>query len=508
MRPFLLALLLLSPLVGAAPSTVDEIAAAVGGYRAAREQLIVDDFMALLAIPNVASDSVNIERNARHIEALLQARGVETELLRVDGAPPVVFGELPAPGATRTILVYVHYDGQPVAPANWASDPWVPVIRTDLVEAGGEQVEAQAPFDPEWRVFARSAGDDKAPITAITHALDALQALDIPRTVNLKFFFEGEEEAGSPHLERILRAHAERLEADLWLFCDGPMHQTRRPQLAYGVRGVTGFELTVYGPARPLHSGHYGNWAPNPIAMLTRLLSSMRDGEGRVLIDGFDDEVIAPTAAELAALERIPPVDPALRQDLALGDTEGDGERLERTLMRPALNFRGIAAGSVGSAARNTIVPEARAVVGIRMVPDQTVPHLEQVLRRHLARQGYHVVTGVPDAETRRSHEKVVQLQWHGGYPAARTAFDHAIAEDLAALLQAWSGDRLVQLPTMGGSLPLYLIQDVLGAPVLILPIANHDNNQHGENENLRLANLWDAMEIYAVAFALLGTQG
>ncbi|HET6564410.1 MAG TPA: M20/M25/M40 family metallo-hydrolase, partial [Xanthomonadales bacterium] len=264
MKTSLLALLILSSLPVQHAQSADA-ATIAREWRQDNEQEIIDGFAQLLAIPNVASDSVNIRRNADYIVGLLGLRGFEAKLLETEASPPAVFAERKTDGADRTLLIYVHYDGQPANPEDWTSDPWTPVLRDKPVEQGGQVIPMQAPFNPESRLFARSASDDKAPITALLAAIDALDNAGIPLTVNLKLFFEGEEEAGSPHLEAMLAAHRELLGADLWLFCDGPVHQSRRPLLAYGVRGSYGFGLTVYGPNRPLHSGHYGNWAPNPI---------------------------------------------------------------------------------------------------------------------------------------------------------------------------------------------------------------------------------------------------
>ncbi|MDT8321474.1 MAG: M20/M25/M40 family metallo-hydrolase [Xanthomonadales bacterium] len=221
-------LLILAPWCQADPT---EVAERVRDWRAAHEQQIVDDFAALLSIPNVATDAVNIRRNARHIQGLLEPHGFEVRLLESVDGPPAVFAERHLPEAERTLLIYAHYDGQPVSADDWASDPWSPVMRSGLVEYGGEPVPMQAPFDPESRIFARSAGDDKAPIIALTAALDALQAAGLEPSVNIKLFLDGEEEIGSPHLAATLNEHRELLKADLWLFCDGPMHQSRRSQL-------------------------------------------------------------------------------------------------------------------------------------------------------------------------------------------------------------------------------------------------------------------------------------
>lgn len=466
-------------------------------WRQANEQGIVDQFVELLRIPNVASDTVNIRRNAELLVEMFQARGFETRLLESDG-PPAVYGERMTEGATRTVLVYIHYDGQPANAADWASDPWTPVMRTALVEDGGEEVPIEAPFDPEWRLFARSAGDDKAPVVALLSTIDALEANGESLSVNLKVFLEGEEEAGSPHLQNVLAENRELLQADLWLFCDGPMHQSRRLQLAYGVRGSYGFDVTVHGASRPLHSGHYGNWAPNPIADLMDLLLSMRGPRGEVLVEGYSDEVAQPTATEIAAIENAPSVDALMLDQLGIGAAETD-ERLEMAIMRPAINFRGIRSGDVGDNARNAIQVAATASVGLRLVPNQTQAHLREMIEAHIRAKGYHIVYSPPGSDMRRAHGRIAELHWgEHGYPAYRASMDLPIAREVASILDDISDDPLIELPTMGGSLPIYLIAQEVGAPVLILPVANHDNNQHGKDENIRLQNLWDAIEIYA----------
>src|SRR5881392_3346232 len=269
--------------------------ARVAAWRAAREAAIIREFVELLAIPNLASDSGPIRRNAAAIVRMLKRRGVTARLLEAPGAPPAVFGERASPGATRTVMLYAHYDGQPVDTAQWATPPWRPMLRDKALADGGTAIPFPADgarLDPESRIYARSAGDDKVSILAIVWALDALQALGVRPSVNLKFFFEGEEEAGSDHLRDMLTRHANLLKADLLLVGDGPVHQTRRPQLTFGVRGVVGVQLTVYGPIRPLHSGHYGNWAPNPAMELAQLLASMKDATGHVTIPGWYDDVV------------------------------------------------------------------------------------------------------------------------------------------------------------------------------------------------------------------------
>ncbi|HEU5334855.1 MAG TPA: M20/M25/M40 family metallo-hydrolase, partial [Terriglobales bacterium] len=321
----------------------------VRAYRQAHEKQIVGEFVSLLSLPNHAGDTANIERNAQAVSAMLQARGVKVRLLRVTGAPPVVYGELRTPGATRTVGVYAHYDGQPTDPSQWQHPPFSPVLR----DASGREVDwkTQDQFDPQARIYARSTSDDKAPIEATMAALDALRTAHVAPDVNLKFFFEGEEEAGSPHLAEIIAKYPDTLAADAWLLCDGPVHQSGRMQVDYGARGDIDMEMTVYGPAHPLHSGHYGNWAPNPIVMLTHLLDSMRDIDAHVLIPGFYDDVRPLTASEKRMLAATPAADAQLERDLAIAKPEGDGSPLAAQILKPAINVRGIQAGHVGDQA-------------------------------------------------------------------------------------------------------------------------------------------------------------
>ena len=480
----------------------------VRSYRAGHEAAIVEELARLLALPNVASDKPNIEKNAEAVEAALRRRGVRTELLRVPGAPPAVYGELPAAGARRTVILYAHYDGQPVVPAQWAGDPWKPLLRDGPLEEGGGEVSPSPggrAYDPEWRLYGRSASDDKAPIVALLSALDALRAAAIPLSVNLKFFLEGEEEAGSPHLEQSLETHVAKLKSDLWLLFDGPVHQTRRMQIYFGARGVTGVEVTTYGPMRRLHSGHYGNWAPNPIVELAGLIASLRDAEGRIRIAGFSEDVRPLTETERRAIAAAPDVDAALRRELGLARSEGAGENLLQTLMRPALNLRGISAGDVGARATNSIPTEASASIDFRLVPDQTPERVRSLFEDHVRSQGFTIVAGEPDRETRSKTPRLARLVWGSGYPAARTSMDLPVSRAVARVIEESAGGPIILLPTLGGSIPMYLFAEKLKAPVVGIPIVNHDNNQHAANENLRLQNLWDGIETCAAILARLG---
>jgi acetylornithine deacetylase/succinyl-diaminopimelate desuccinylase-like protein len=384
------------------------------------------------------------------------------------------------------------------------------VLRDGPVEAGGRPVPIETlrgPVDPEWRLYARSASDDKAPIAGWLAALDALRAAKVPLAVNLKLFLEGEEEAGSPHLAEVLSRHRDLLAADLMLLCDGPVHQSRRMQLYFGARGVVDVEITVYGPLRALHSGHYGNWAPNPAVLLAHLVAGLRDADGRIAVPGFYDDVRPPTPAEKAALARVPDEDAALREALALGATEAGNARLAERLLLPALNLRGLQAGGVGERAANAIPTQATASIDFRLVRDQTPERVRERVEAHVRAQGFHVVAGEPDAAVRRAHPRVARMVWGTGYPAARTALDSPIAQRLVRAVERAAGPGVILAPTLGGSIPMHLFADTLRVPIVGVPIANHDNNQHAANENIRIRNLWDGIEAYAAILAGFGRE-
>ncbi|HSG46501.1 MAG TPA: M20/M25/M40 family metallo-hydrolase [Longimicrobiales bacterium] len=500
----LLATLVL-PLAAAAQSPGQ----AARAYREAHEARILADFVELLSYPNVARDTENIRRTASYIVDRLSSAGVEARLLELEPeVPPIVYGELKVPGATRTLGLYVHYDGQPADPSNWTHAPWDPTLYSTSMEAGGEPIPLPAEggaVDPEWRLYARSAGDDKAPIAALIPVLEAFRAEGIQPTSNLVFFFEGEEEAGSPNLLRYLETYRELIDPiDVWLFFDGPAHQSGRPQLTFGVRGTMGMEVTVYGATRNLHSGHYGNWSPDTPMVLADLLRSMKDPyTGEVRVAGWYDTVEPLGAEEQAALASLPDIDEALKREMGLGWTEGEPTPLSERLLVPALTVRGMTAGNTGALARNVIPNEATAALGIRLVKGNDPAHMRELVEDHIRAQGFHIVREDPDMETRLAYRKIAKVTGGGGYPAARTSMadphvQEVIAAAGAAADAAFGPGSLVLTPGLGGSLPLYLFSDVLQKPFVNVPVANHDNNQHAPDENLRMANLWYAIDLYA----------
>jgi acetylornithine deacetylase/succinyl-diaminopimelate desuccinylase-like protein len=465
---------------------------AAHNYTAPRQAELTQQFSDFLSIPNVAADPANLHRNAEFLVNQLRQRGAEAKLLTTPNlsatVPPVVFGEIKTPGAKRTIVFYAHYDGQPVTPSEWETGkPFTPVVKQ---------------VDGEPRIYARGAGDDKAAIFAQLTALSALQAANIPLQANIRFVWEGEEEAGSAHLEQILMANRDLIHGDVWLVCDGPVDQTRRQTLIFGARGDAHLEITIYGPDHGLHSGHYGNWAPNPAMMLVQLLSGMKDADGHVLVPHFYDGVVPLGPVEKKALAEAPVNDEMLRQEFVLGHTDGAGKHLLELLNEPSLNINGISSGQTGAHSTNSIPPTATADLDLRLVVGIDPKTQQQRVIDYIRAQGYFISHTPPTREERLSHAKVAYIQADHGEPASRTPIDLPIATDVIRAIQSARG-KVILLPTFGGTVPLDAMERAANTRTITVPIANHDDNQHAANENLRLENLWDGIETMAALIAM-----
>lgn len=499
-----LALLLgLAPAVSTAQTNPASQAART--WRQQHERAIIDEFTTLLSIPNIASDRANIQRNASAIVAMMEKRGITGRALSVPGGNPVVFGEIRTPGATRTIGFYAHYDGQPLDPKEWASAPFTPTLRDKPIESGGRVIPIPPTggrFDPEWRLYARGAADDKAPIVALMTAIDAIRTAGITFKANIKFAFEGEEEGGSPNLEATIAANKSLFAADLWLMCDGPVYQTRQQSVIFGARGVTRVDITVYGPRVELHSGHYGNWAPNPAMTLARLLTSMKDDSGRVLVDHFYDDVEPLGPIEKQALAGAPAIDKSLMDQFWLGSTDGRPQTLNELITMPSLNIRGMASSRIGAQASNVIPSTAEVTIDVRMVKGMDPATTGRQIADHIRRQGFFVVDRQPTPDERRTHPKVAKVLIGPLGVGSRTPMDLPISREVVSVVESARGPA-VKLPTMGGGLPLQEIERPLGTRTIVIPIGNHDNNQHSFDENLRIQNLWDGIELMAALLTM-----
>jgi len=458
-----------------------------------RHDDLVHQFSEFLSIPNIAANPEGLRRNADFLIEQLRQRNVDAQLLTMPGganqSPAVVYGRIDTPGAAHTIVFYAHYDGQPVIPADWdIPTPFTPTLRT----INGEQ-----------RIYARSAGDDKAAIFAQLTALDALRSAHLPLRANIRFVWEGEEEAGSPHLEQILTANSDLVHGDVWLICDGPVDQSGRQTVVFGARGDTHLAITVYGPHHGLHSGHYGNWAPNPAMMLAQLLAGMKDESGHVLIPHFYDGIVPLSPTEKAALARAPVNDQMLTKAFWLGRTENFPRHLLTLLNEPSLNINGFTSGATGAQAANVIPPTATADLDLRLVVGNDWRGQQQRVIDYVRSRGYFVVDHEPTQRVLTTHPRVALIVSDpASYNAVRTPMDLPIAKSVITAVRGARGE-IVLWPTMGGSVPLGAIERAAHTRTITVPIANYDDNQHSANENLRLENLWNGIQTMAALLSI-----
>ena len=466
------------------------------------------EYLDALRIPNVADQPSDVRRNADFLSRAFERRGFRVRLISNPANRPVVLAELPARPGLPTLLFYIHYDGQPVVPAEWSqSDPFTPVVRRRNAAGEWQDVGADAlqtrPLDPELRVFARSASDDKAPILMMLTAFDLLAAEAEAPAFNVKVMLDGEEEMNSPSLAGTVASARGSFAANALVILDGPMHESNRSTVAFGNRGIVQAKLVVFGPRAPLHSGHYGNYAPNPALRLASLLASMKDEDGRVLIPGFYDGV------QLSDADRITFADvgddeAALRARIGIARAERVGASYQESLQYPSLNVRGMAAGGVGSAATNSVPKEAIAELDLRTTPETDGRHLYDLVRAHIEHSGYHLVDGEPTDADRMKFDKLASFTLGPMTAAVRMSMDSGIGRWASLALRGPTaprpGEEPVRIRMMGGTVPTDVLMEALQLPFVLVPTVNADNNQHAANENLRIGHFVSGTEtIYSL---------
>lgn len=475
-------------------------------YARANQSALVRELVEALSIPGVAADKANIRFKADFLKGRFEGRGFKTEILETAGSP-LVFAELRVPGATHTLMLYAHYDGQPVDPKGWKQEsPFKPILRSGKLDDGAAEIKGLGTlekYEDDWRVYARSSSDDTAPIIALLCAIDALKAGKVLPTWNLRVILDGEEEAGSPSLVPAIARYREKLSADLMLIFDGPIHPTLRPTLVFGARGNLTAEVTVYGPKMGLHSGHYGNWVPNPGLRLAQLLASMKGEDGRVKIAGYYDGITL-SAEDRRALASVPDDEPALIKLFSIGSVDQVGASLQEALQYPSLNVRGLSSSYVGALARTIIPDSATAAIDMRLVKETKGADIQAKVLRHVESQGWFVVQGrdATDAE-RTSHQKTLRIDFRGETNAYRTDPTNPMAMRLTQALKGVFGVDPVRIRTSGGTVPIAPFIEALGFPAVSVPTVNFDNNQHGENENLRLGHFFRSVGIIAATLRL-----
>ncbi|WP_291777869.1 M20/M25/M40 family metallo-hydrolase [Cecembia sp.] len=446
----------------------------------------------LLSIPNDSNDPEQLVPNIEWCESNLSTRNWQVSRLETSGFP-LLFAEKTVPKAKKTVLFYFHIDGQPVDRKRWnQADPYQPVLKRQSTSGQWEAIPMemlQSQFDPEWRIFARSSSDDKGPFAMFLTAWDAMVEQKLTPNYNLKIILDFEEEIGSPHLPEAVVRHKETLAADMMLIMDGPRHLSNEPTLSFGARGISQITLKVFGPRAAQHSGHYGNYAPNPAFRLTQILASMKDDEGRVVIPGFYDGIVL-TDTEREILAQVPDDEDEIQMKLGIGSVDKVGGTYQESLQYPSLNIRGMSSGWVGDEVRTIVPADATAEIDIRLVPESDPERLFGLIRGHIEDQGYYILEGRdPTDEERQRFPKL--LKWEGSisYQAFRTPFDSEPGIWLNKAMVRAFGKEPIKKRISGGSLPIAPFVDALEVPAVTVVTVNSDNNQHGPDENIRLGN-------------------
>ncbi|HXG89066.1 MAG TPA: M20/M25/M40 family metallo-hydrolase [Vicinamibacterales bacterium] len=473
----------------------------VRAWRETRERQIVGELMRLVALPNIASNRADIARNADLLTTMFEARNFNVMRVETPGSP-VLIARRDIANARGTLLFYFHYDGQPSDPKAWTrGGPFAPVVMSGPNLFPLETTSTT--LNPELRVYGRSTSDDKGPIVALLAAVDGLAATKASPAWNLRIVLDGEEEAGSPNFGAAMKQHAADVRADIAVVVDSPRHPSGLPTVFYGSRGTSGAVITVYGAVTDLHSGNYGNFTTDPTMALAKLLASMKDDNGNVRIKNFTDGVVPLTPAEHRAIGELPNVDAKLLEQFGLMQAEHPDSRIELQHNHPTLSITGIESGAVSAGARSAIPGSASARVEMRLVKGLDAQTQFDRLVAHIREQGFHVTDTEPDRQTRRAHRRIARVtRTGGGFPVAKASLEDPRTAPVVSAIRSLD-QRLAQMPTIGGSLPFATFSETLALPTIGLAIVNFDNNQHGPDENLRLGNLWDGIDIFAALLTM-----
>jgi acetylornithine deacetylase/succinyl-diaminopimelate desuccinylase-like protein len=448
---------------------------------------MIKEHQSLVSIPNDSNYPKDMDVNVEWIKNAYEKRGYKVSVLKTETIP-VIFCEYEVSKDLPTILFYIHYDGQPVDPSEWdQDDPFNPVIRNETGALVSYENITQ--WNDDWRIYARAAADDKAPIMMMLYAMDLMKHHDLDPAYNIKIVMDGEEERGSAGLKYSLNEYRSYYDADKLIIMDGPAHPTNDPTLTFGCRGIASATLTVYGPRTSQHSGHYGNYAPNPGFLASNLLASMKDVNGRVLIDGFYDNVKM-TPEVLKILNEVPDDPKMINKVIGIAQPDKVGDSYQESLQYPSLNIRGMASGWIGKQTR-TIVPDRTIVqLGIRLVMETDGNEMLDLVRRHIERQGFTVLDREPTEEERLTIPRLARFMGRHATNAFRTDIDSEMGQWLSTALEKVHGKKPIRIRTMGGTIPVTPMIKELDIPAVIVPMVNMDNNQHSPNENIRVGNL------------------
>ncbi len=457
------------------------------------------DLYNLLSIPNDAHFPNDIEKNIKWCEEAFAKRGFITKRLPTPTVP-LLLAERKIKKAKKTVLIYLQIDGQPVDSAKWNQEsPWKPTLKEQDTNGKWNVISYNRLYENynrDWRVFARSASDAKGPAAAFLGSLDAASDAGIEPNYNIKVIMDFEEELGSPQLPGAVKQHKDALVADMLIIFDGPRHVSNEPTLSFGARGICTITISAIGPRQPVHSGNYGNYTPNPALRLAQLLASMKDDEGRVTIPGFYDGVVL-TEKEKEILKEVPDDEVQIKKFLGIAERDKVGGSFQESLQYPTLNIRGLNSLYVGEQSRTLIPAEATAEIDIRLVSSSDPEKLIGLVRNHIVSKGYHLVENEPTEEERMKYPRIAAFRSDISYGAFQTPFDSEVGLWLNKAMVKAFGKEPIKIRTGGGSIPISPFVITLGIPAVAVPTVNADNNQHAENENIRIGNYMDAVKTF-----------
>jgi acetylornithine deacetylase/succinyl-diaminopimelate desuccinylase-like protein len=436
-------------------------------YQATHKERFLNELLDLLRIPSISAKSENKEDMKTCAElvrqSLLKAGADKADIYSTEGHP-VIYGEKITDSSFPTVLVYGHYDVQPVEPlALWRSGPFEPVIR-------------------EGKLYARGSSDDKGQFYMHVKAFETMAKTNSLFT-NIKFIIEGEEEIGSPNLGKFVSAHKDLLKADVILISDSAMISLENPSIDIGVRGLSYIQLEVTGPNRDLHSGVYGGAVANPITLLAKMIADCHDASNHITIPGFYDDVIEISAEERKLMSKAPYNEEAYKKDLGVEDLWGEKgySTQERTGIRPTLELNGIWGGYTGEGSKTVLPSKAYAKISARLVPNQSSQKITEKLLTYFRKIA-------PPGVTVKAEEH------HGGEPYL-TPIDSRAYRSAAKAIESVFGKKPVPVRG-GGSIPICsLFEKELGIKIVFMGFGLDSDNLHSPNEKFDLANFYRGIE-------------
>ena len=464
-----------------------------------KAQDVFKEYREFLSLPNDANKPDELEPNMLWCEKAFKKRGFTTERLKTKRLP-LILAERGHPGAYKTVLFYIQIDGQPVDPSKWLQKgPFVPTLKKQTKKDDWETIPWESlydNYDDDWRIFARSASDAKGPINTFLIALDIIADKGILPNYNIKVIMDMEEEMGSPNLPPTVKRYKNKLKADRLVILDGPRHPSNKPTLTFGARGIVTIQLKVQGPKFPQHSGHYGNYVPNPAVRLSQLIASMKDNNGKVTIPGYYDGVTISEEAR-SIMSAVPDDEDKIRRSIGFSKPDQVANTYQESIQYPSLNVRGMKSGWVEKEVRTIIPSFALAEIDVRLVKETDPKRMVKLIKNHIKSEGYYIIDRDPTDSERAKHNKIITFNHRIGYLAFRTPVNSEIADWLRAALINGFGEEPIIKRTSGGSVPISPFVNTLNVPAVTVPTVNPDNNQHSPNENLRVGNLIESIRTH-----------